>query len=101
MISKPAVQNVTAAVSQRMRAPSDPRRAIQAAAGAMPNANPRTRCENEVKRLVNEYEKKMPSATGARRKHRMFSSCAATMNSSDETATKPQPKPADSKPAGI
>ena len=53
-MSKPAVQNVTAAVSHRMRGSSEPRTAIQAAAGAMPSANPSTRCENEVNRLVNE-----------------------------------------------
>ncbi len=37
-MSKPAVQNVTAAVSQRIRGSSEPRTAIQAAAGAMPSA---------------------------------------------------------------
>ncbi len=46
-MSNPAVQNVTAAVSQRMRGSSEPRMAIQAAAGAMPSENPRTTCENE------------------------------------------------------
>ena len=35
-MSKPAVQKVTAAVSQRMRGSSEPRMAIHAAAGAMP-----------------------------------------------------------------
>jgi hypothetical protein len=54
MTSKPAVQNVTAAVSQRMRGSSDPRTAIHAAAGAMPSDNPSTRCEKDVNRLVNE-----------------------------------------------
>ena len=53
-MSKPAVQNVTAAVSQRIRGSSDPRTAIQAAAGAMPSENPRIRWENVVNRLVNE-----------------------------------------------
>ena len=53
-MSKPAVQKVTAAVSQRMRGSSEPRTAIHAAAGAMPSANPSTRCEKCVKRLVNE-----------------------------------------------
>ena len=53
-MSKPAVQKVTAAVSQRIRGSSEPRTAIQAAAGAMPSENPSTRCEKDVKRLVNE-----------------------------------------------
>ena len=45
---------VTAAVSQRIRGSSEPRTAIQAAAGAIPKAKPSTRCEKEVKRLVKE-----------------------------------------------
>ncbi len=53
-MSKPAVQQVTAAVSQRMRGSSDPRTAIHAAAGAIPKLKPSTRCEKEVKRLVND-----------------------------------------------
>ena len=53
-MSKPAVQSVTAAVSHRIRGSSEPRIAIQAAAGAIPKANPSTRCENDVNRLVNE-----------------------------------------------
>ena len=53
-MSKPPVQQVTAAVSQRMRGSSDPRTAIHAAAGAIPRQKPSTRCENEVKRLVKE-----------------------------------------------
>ena len=51
-MSKPAVQSVTAAVSQRIRGSSEPRIAIHAAAGAMPKANPRTTCESEVNRFV-------------------------------------------------
>src|SRR5579862_9732569 len=101
MMSKPAVQKVTAAVSQRMRRSSEPRMAIQAAAGAIPRANPRTRCENDVNRLVNEYVKMTARATGARRKHNVLSSYAARMNSSDEAATKPQLKPVESNPAGM
>ena len=54
MTSKPAVQKVTAAVSQRMRGSNAPRTAIQAAAGAIPRQNPSTRCEKEVNRLVKE-----------------------------------------------
>ena len=53
-MSKPAVQNVTAAVSHRMRRSSDPRTAIHAAAGAMPSERPKIKCEKAVKRLVNE-----------------------------------------------
>src|SRR5436309_10865421 len=99
MMSKPAVQNVTAAVSHRMRGSSDPRMAIQAAAGAIPSAKPRTTCENEVNRLVKEYEKTIARATGARRKHNGFNCRVARMNAVDATSTKPQPKPADSSPA--
>ena len=54
MTSKPAVQKVTAAVSHRIRGSSEPRMAIHAAAGAMPSEKPRTRCEKDVKRFVNE-----------------------------------------------
>ncbi len=43
MTSKPAVQKVTAAVSHRMRGSSEPRTAIQAAAGAIPRLKPSTR----------------------------------------------------------
>ena len=54
MMSNPAVHSVTAAVSHRMRGSSEPRMAIQAAAGAIPSENPSTRCASEVKRLVKE-----------------------------------------------
>ena len=53
-MSNPAVQKMTAAVSQRIRVSREPRMAIQAAAGAMPNEKPRTICENDVNRLVKE-----------------------------------------------
>ena len=53
-MSKPAVQKVTAAVSQRIRGSSEPRTAIQAAAGAIPRQNPSTRWEKDVNRLVKE-----------------------------------------------
>lgn len=53
-MSKPAVQKVTAAVSQRIAGSKEPRTAIQAAAGAMPSANPKTICEKDVNRFVNE-----------------------------------------------
>src|SRR5579884_2920046 len=52
--SNPPTQNVTAAVSSRMRGSSEPRTAIHAAAGAMPSANPSTRCDQRVNRLVYE-----------------------------------------------
>ena len=54
MMSNPAVHSVTAAVSHRMRGSSEPRMAIQAAAGAMPSENPSTRCDSDVNRLVKE-----------------------------------------------
>jgi len=47
-------QNITAAVSHRMRRSSEPRMAIQAAAGAMPSENPRTRWDKAVNRFVKE-----------------------------------------------
>src|SRR5260370_12293022 len=101
MMSKPAVQKATAGVRQRTHRSSEPGIGIQAAAGAMASANPKTRCEKEVNRLVKEYEKITPSATGARRKHKAFNSRAAKMKISEETITKPQAKPAESNPAGI
>ena len=48
------VASVTAAVSHRMRTSNDPRIAIHAAAGAIPRANPSTRCEKLVNRFVKE-----------------------------------------------
>ena len=51
-MSKPAVQNITAAVSKRIGGSSVPRTAIQAAAGAMPSVKPSTRCDRAVKRFV-------------------------------------------------
>ena len=40
------------AVSSKIRGSSDPRTAIQAAAGAIPRANPRNRCDQRVNRLL-------------------------------------------------
>ena len=54
MMSNPAVHSVTAAVSHKMRGSSEPRMAIQAAAGAIPSENPSTTCDSDVNRLVNE-----------------------------------------------
>src|ERR1019366_5954868 len=99
-MSKPAVQNVTAAVSQRMRGSREPRTAIHAAAGAIPSANPSTICERWVKRLVNEYAKTTPSATGARRKQSEFSSHAANRNRALVARVNPQQKVRERAPAG-
>src|SRR5580698_1056455 len=99
--SKPAVHAVTAAVSQRMRGSSDPRTAIQAAAGAIPSAKPSTTCEKCVKRLVNEYVKTTPSASGARWKQSGFNSHAANRNTRLLATVNPQQKPRDNKPAGM
>src|SRR5580658_563265 len=90
MMSKPAVQNITAAVSHRMRGSSDPRTAIHAAAGAMPKERPRIKCEKEVKRLVNEEKKTTAKATGASLKHNGFKARAASRNTRTEKITKPQ-----------
>ena len=51
MMSNPAVHSVTAAVSQRILGSSEPRMAIQAAAGAIPRENPSTRCASDGEAL--------------------------------------------------
>src|SRR5579872_1446716 len=101
MTSKPAVHAVTAAVSQRIRGSSEPRTAIQAAAGAIPKAKPSTACEKCVNRLVNEYVKTTPSASGARWKHNGFNSHAARKNTRLLISVNPHANRRDSKPAGM
>src|SRR5271163_4617888 len=101
MTSKPAVQAVTAAVSHRMRGSSEPRTAIHAATGAIPSANPSTTWEKCVKRLVNEYVKTTPRASGAKWKQSGFNSQAATTKTILLTAVNPQQNPRDSNPAGM
>src|SRR5580700_10694550 len=101
MTSKPAVHAVTATVSQRIRGSSEPRTAIQAAAGAIPSAKPSTMCEKCVKRLVKEYVKTTPRASGARWKQSGFSTQAARKNTRLLTMVKTQQKPRDNRPAGM
>src|SRR5579875_1708034 len=100
MTSKPAVQKVTAAVSQRMRASSLPVSAIQAAAGAIPRQKPSTRWEKAVNRLQNEYAKSTIRTTGASRKQSHPSCRAAQMKIKEEANVKPQAKRIESTPAG-
>src|SRR5258706_3733316 len=99
MMSKPAVHNVTAAVSHKIRGSSAPRMAIHAAAGAMPSENPSTRCDNEVKRLVAEQDITTASASGASLKHKGFNSRAAHTKIKLQNAIKTQAKPRDRWPA--
>src|ERR1700688_3898641 len=101
MMSNPAVQNVTAAVSQRMRGSSDPRTAIHAAAGAIPRAKPSTMGEREGKRLGNEISNTTASASGARRKQSEFSSHAANSKSALAATVNPQQNVRESRPAGM
>src|SRR5215475_13915223 len=70
-----------------MRGSSEPRTAIHAAVGAMPSANPNTRCDQRVKRLVYEYSRTTASATGESASVRTFSCEAARTNTAHETNT--------------
>src|SRR5258705_3871899 len=83
-----------------MRGSSEPRTAIQAAAGAIPNDKPSTRCDQRVKRLVYEYSKTTANATGERRKANRFSWKAASTKIPQETATNVETKAGLSVPAG-
>src|ERR1035438_10397881 len=98
-MSNPAVQNVTAAVSQRIRKSSDPRTAIHADAGAIPSARPSTTCEKCVKRFVYEYASTTISANGASRKQSPFSSHDANRNNTLDATVKPTQNLRDNNPA--
>src|SRR5579883_2567123 len=91
---------MTAAVNHKMRTSSDPRIAIQAAAGAMPRQKPSTKCDSDVKRLQNEYKNKIASASGESAKHRPPSSPAAATKIRQAIAVKPQANRTESSPAG-
>jgi len=52
VLASATTENVTAAVSTRMRGSSEPRMPIHAAAGAIPSAKPSTRWDHLVNRLV-------------------------------------------------
>ena len=84
-----------------MRKSSDPRTAIQAAAGATPKANPKTKCDQRVNRLVNEYRSTMPRATGESHTASLFSCAAASMKTAHETITKMVTNFCESAPAGM
>ncbi len=101
MMSNPAVQSITAAVSSRIRQSRDPRIAIQAAAGAIPSANPSTRCDKEVNLFVNEYTNVIVSASGESQKHSIFNCFAANTKTKLETSTNPHPNWVESSRAGI
>ena len=69
-MSKPAVQNVTAAVSQRMRGSSEPRTAIHAAAGAIPRLKPEHQVGERGEALgerIEENDRQRQRAPGAGR----------------------------------
>src|SRR5258705_1891168 len=83
-----------------MRGSKDPRTAIQAAEGAMPSANPSTRCDQRVKRLAYEYSKPTASATGDRTSAKRFSWDAASTNTAQETMTNSVTNPGVNVPAG-
>src|SRR6202011_3408279 len=85
----------------RIRESREPRMAIQAAAGAMPNEKPRTRCENDVNRLVKEYTNTIVRARGASCRHNGFKAHDAAQKTKTDAATKAQPKVFESCPAGI
>src|SRR5580698_3248056 len=87
MTSNPPTQNVTAAVSKRIRGSSDPRTAIQAAAGAIPKAKPRKRCDQRVNRLLYEYKRMTASATGESIKVSRFNWEAASTKIPQATST--------------
>src|SRR5882672_4939088 len=86
-MSKPATQNMTAAVSNRIWGSSVPRTAIQAAAGAMPRENPKTKCDQRVTRLVYEYNRTTARATGESSKVNRFSCQAARTNTAQDITT--------------
>src|SRR6266487_2104856 len=100
-MSNPAVQKVTAAVSQRMRGSSVPAMAIHAAAGAIPSENPSTKWESEVKRFVKEYERTTASATGDKARQSGFSIQAAMPSTAEEAMTKPHANAGLRTPAGM
>ena len=85
-MSKPAVQKVTAAVSQRMRGSSEPRMAIQAAAGAIPRAKSQHQVRERREALGEGIEEDDAERDGARWKQSGFSARAAP---AERPATRP------------
>src|SRR5215472_2156189 len=99
--SNPPTQNVTAAVRIRMRGSSEPRTAIHAAAGATPREKPSSRCDQRVKRLVNEYRVTRASATGERYRVRRFNWAAARTKTAQHTTTNSVTNLSERIPAGM
>src|SRR5581483_5881471 len=71
-----------------MRESSDPRTAIQAAAGAIPSAKPKTRCDHLVHRLVYEYNSRTANATGDSKNASRFNCHAANTKIPQDITTK-------------
>src|SRR5215470_5563428 len=98
--SNPPTQQVTAAVRIKIRASSEPRTAIHAAAGAMPREKPSSRCDQRVNRLVNEYRRTMARARGERYNVSLFNCDAARTKTAQATATNNTTNLCDKIPAG-
>src|SRR5215510_15047407 len=84
-----------------MRGSSEPRTAIHAAAGATPSEKPSSRCDQRVKRLVNEYRVTRASATGERYRVRRFNWAAASTKTAQHTTTNSVTNLSERIPAGI
>ena len=63
-MSNPTSQKTTAAPSNKGSIEISSRTAIHAPIGAIEMATPNQKCDNEVKRLANEYPKTINKATG-------------------------------------
>ena len=87
MTSKPAVQKVTAAVSQRMRGSSEPRTAIHAAAGAMPRLKP----QHQVRERGEPLGEGIEEDHGQR--HRRQAQAQAVQLAGGEHEQRPKPPP--------
>ena len=83
-----------------MRGSSEPRTAIQAAAGAMPRANPRKKCDQRVNRFEYEYERTTASATGDSIRVNRFNCQAARTKIPQETTTNAVTNGGVNNPAG-
>src|ERR1700691_5848048 len=83
-----------------MRGSSEPRTAIHAAAGAIPNAKPSTTCDQRVKRLVYEYSRSTAKATGESHSVSRLSLAAAIIKIAQVTTTKVATNAGDKCPAG-
>ena len=98
--SNPPTHKVTAAHRISMRQSSDPRIAIQAAAGDMPRQNPRTKCDNDVNLFVYEYKNKTASATGESFSASGFNCQAAMTSTAEATMVNSHANESDNSPLG-